>query len=227
MGRRHGVKRFLGRAGALDRRRRVRACRGGQPASLGVARAALLLGLSAPLFVVCHADLPRDAGRPGVCSWLLLGRATRRGRPGRRNGAARSVGADVVRGEVRVRWAAWASRPGAADRAGRVALVRAAIPSACHYAAFHWQTYGDLTPYAVNLVYAGSGTPELLAPARRARESPVSAPRAVGRSRLRPRAVGADPGAGVPGSGAGRATAAAARALLAGRRAVSCWWRHS
>jgi hypothetical protein len=47
--------------------------------------------------------------------------------------------------------------------AGRIALVATAAPIGIHYLAFHWLTYGDLTPYAVNLAYAGSGTPELLA----------------------------------------------------------------
>jgi hypothetical protein len=47
--------------------------------------------------------------------------------------------------------------------AGRVALLATAVPIGIHYAAFHWQTYGDFTPYAVNLTYAGSDTPELLA----------------------------------------------------------------
>jgi hypothetical protein len=47
--------------------------------------------------------------------------------------------------------------------AGRTAVVATAVPLGIYYVTFHWQTYGDFTPYAVNLVYAGSNTPELLA----------------------------------------------------------------
>ena len=47
-----------------------------------------------------------------------------------------------------------------ADGQGRAALVVGGVASALAYGAFHLATYESLTPYNVNLVYAGDSTPE-------------------------------------------------------------------
>ena len=48
-----------------------------------------------------------------------------------------------------------------ADRRGRAALMGLGAASAGVFAWFHVQTYGGLTPYSVNLFYAGQSTAEL------------------------------------------------------------------
>ena len=47
-----------------------------------------------------------------------------------------------------------------ADGQGRAALVVGGVASALAYGAFHLATYESLTPYNVNLMYAGDSTPE-------------------------------------------------------------------
>lgn len=49
-----------------------------------------------------------------------------------------------------------------ADKSGRATLLLLAVPAAGSFAWFHLATFGDLTPYSVNVVYAGSSTGELL-----------------------------------------------------------------
>ena len=48
-----------------------------------------------------------------------------------------------------------------ADTRGRVALLAIGVASAALYAWFHLETFGGLTPYSVNVVYAGQTTVEL------------------------------------------------------------------
>ena len=50
-------------------------------------------------------------------------------------------------------WAVWRSRP-----AGRAVLAAGGAASALAWAAVHLAAYGSLTPYGVNLVYAGEST---------------------------------------------------------------------
>ena len=49
-----------------------------------------------------------------------------------------------------------------ADRAGRMALIIAGTASAGFFAWFHLQLFGGLTPYGVNVVYAGWSTADIL-----------------------------------------------------------------
>ena len=49
-----------------------------------------------------------------------------------------------------------------ADRRGRIGLLSLGLISAAIFVWFHMRTFGGLTPYAVNLVYAGQSTAELL-----------------------------------------------------------------
>jgi hypothetical protein len=126
--------------------------------------AALLVGISAPLFVYATQVYPE---LPAALCVVLLVLLMLRPSPG----AAAGVGATLLL--TAVMWLGVKYAPLVACLAvlvasrltpsGRLALVAVGIPMAMLYAAFHSLTYGDLTPYAVNLVYAGSDTPELLA----------------------------------------------------------------
>ncbi len=51
----------------------------------------------------------------------------------------------------------WKARP-----SGRAALIGLAVPSAVTFVWFHLATFGELTPYSVNTVYAGSSTIEVI-----------------------------------------------------------------
>ena len=159
-----GVKAFLGLLGALTvacayvlSRRTTRHPR----ASLG---AALLVGVSAPTLVYATQVYPEAPAALCVVILVLLTL-----RPG--GAVTRGVWTALLLSALLwlgVKYAPLASCLGllALTRltaAGRIALLATAVPIGIHYAAFHWQTYGDFTPYAVNLTYAGSATPELLA----------------------------------------------------------------
>ncbi|MBI4498104.1 MAG: hypothetical protein HY689_09425 [Chloroflexi bacterium] len=130
------------------------------PAALA---AATLVGGSAPLFIYSAQIYPEGASALLVtaCAWLLLGR-----QPGPRSAVLLALGlsglawlgakyalvgsAIALPGLVRL-------RPGA-----RLLLVALLVPSAAAYAWFHLATYGGLTPYIVNRLYAGSTTVELI-----------------------------------------------------------------
>ena len=49
-----------------------------------------------------------------------------------------------------------------ADRDGRLALLASGVASAAFFAWFHWHLFGGLTPYGVNVVYAGWNTSDIL-----------------------------------------------------------------
>jgi hypothetical protein len=49
-----------------------------------------------------------------------------------------------------------------ADAAGRATLVAAGVASAAAFVAFHLATFGELTPYSVNSVYAGENTGQVV-----------------------------------------------------------------
>ena len=49
-----------------------------------------------------------------------------------------------------------------ADKAGRITLIGAGVASAGFFAWFHLHLFGSLTPYGVNVVYAGWNTSEIL-----------------------------------------------------------------
>jgi hypothetical protein len=159
-----GVKAFLGLLGALTVACAyvlARRTTGRPRASLA---AALLVGVSAPTLVYATQVYPEMPAALCVVILVLLSL-----RPG--GAVARGVWAALLLSALM--WLGVKYGPLAAclgllaltrlTAAGRIALVAIAVPLSIHYAAFHWQTYGDFTPYAVNLVYAGSDTPELLA----------------------------------------------------------------
>ena len=209
LGRRRRRQGVSGVLGALDGRLRLRArAAHDRPAArvAGGGAAGRRLGADVRLR---HAGLPRDAGRavrghPGAAAGCRPGGVRGRGLAT----ALLLVGAAVAGRQVRARW-----RPASGllalarlSTAGRIALLATAVPIGIHYAAFHWLTYGDLTPYAVNLAYAGSGTPELLARHVELCDRLYRLLGPVGRPRVRPRALGADPGAGAARRVAGKPT---------------------
>jgi hypothetical protein len=126
--------------------------------------AALLCGVSAPVFVYATQIYPEI---PAALSVVLLVLTTLQ--PG--GGVARGIGSALLLSAVMwlgVKYAPLVGSLGLLVLArlgatGRLALIGSALLFAVHYLAFHWLTYGDFTPYAVNLVYAGSGTPDLFA----------------------------------------------------------------
>lgn len=133
----------------------------------GHARAALLaaglLGSTAPWFVYAtqvYPELPA-ALLVATGAWLLLG-----ARPGA--GAALGLAASLT-GLVWLgsKYALVGSAlgllalPRLRPRA-RMLLVGLLLPSALVYGWFHLATYGALTPYAVNRLYAGTSTLELI-----------------------------------------------------------------
>jgi hypothetical protein len=158
-----GAKRFLALLGAL-----TIACAyllGRRMTGLAGASliAAVLVGVAAPTFVYATQVYPE---MPAALCVVLLVLLTQRPGGGLVTGvaAAALLGALVWLG---VKYAPLVACIGGLSCArlgahGRAALVAAALAIGVHYAVFHVQTYGDLTPYAVNLVYAGSSTPELL-----------------------------------------------------------------
>ena len=126
--------------------------------------AALLVGISAPMFVYATQVYPEI---PAALCVVILVLMSLPSTGGVRRGLATAL---LLAGLMwlGVKYAPLAACLGFAafarlSTAGRIALVATAVPIGVHYLVFHWLTYGDLTPYAVNLAYAGSGTPELLA----------------------------------------------------------------
>ena len=125
--------------------------------------AATLLGVTAPIFVYSTQIYPEapSALLVTLCAWLLLG-----SRPGRPTAVALALALNglvwlgikygLVGGVIAL-LALGRLRP----PAGRL-LIALLIPSAAAYAWFHLTTYGGLTPYAVNRIYAGSSTLELV-----------------------------------------------------------------
>jgi hypothetical protein len=125
---------------------------------------AAIVGSTAPMFVYATQVYPEVPAALMVtaCAWLVLG-----SRPGllAALGLALGLNALVWLGSkyalvssVLALLALVRLRPRAA-----ALLAGLLIPSALAYAWFHLATYGDLTPYAVNLGYAGTTTPELVA----------------------------------------------------------------
>ncbi|MCX6022825.1 MAG: hypothetical protein NTZ05_14075, partial [Chloroflexi bacterium] len=154
-----GVKAFLGALGGLTAAVMVllayRAT-GSLGAALG---AAVCLGVSAPIFIYSTQIYPESPAAliVAVCMWLSLG-----ARPGWRSAALLALGLNGL---------VWLGSKYALVGAavGLTALVRLRpsarwvlpallIPSTAYYTWFHLATYGGLTPYAVNRVYAGNDT---------------------------------------------------------------------
>jgi uncharacterized membrane protein YbhN (UPF0104 family) len=126
--------------------------------------AGALLGISAPFFVYATQVYPEvpAAFLVTACAWLLLG-----SRPGWLTAVGLVLGLSGLAwlgskyasvGAVLGLLALVRLRPGAA-----VLLLGLIVPSALYYAWFHLATYGDFTPYAVNIMFAGTSTPELVA----------------------------------------------------------------
>ncbi|MBI2864100.1 MAG: hypothetical protein HYX94_06010 [Chloroflexi bacterium] len=125
--------------------------------------AATLLGISAPVFVYSTQIYPESPAALliAVSLWLLLGsRRDWRGALwlalaangliwlGAKYGVVAS--ALVLAGLVRL------------DNRARLLLLGLLVPTTAAYAWFHLSTYGGLTPYAVNALYAGNDTASLL-----------------------------------------------------------------
>ena len=159
-----GVKAFLGVLGGVT----VGLCALVAGRATGRAGAALLaaglVGSTAPQLVYAtqiYPELPAGLVLLG-CVYVLLGR-----RRGVRSAVLLAAGLTalvwlgskyaVVGGVVAALGVARLSVAGRWWLAGLGAL------SAVAYAAFHLAVYGGLTPYTVNLVYAGASTPELVA----------------------------------------------------------------
>ena len=126
--------------------------------------AAALIGSTAPVFVYSTQIYPEmpAAALLAACVWLLLAP-----KPGVRTAVLLAIGLSalawlgskyVIVGGVVALLALVRLQPSA-----RWWLVGLAVPSAAGYAVFHLLTYGGLTPYAVNLIYAGTDTVELVA----------------------------------------------------------------
>jgi hypothetical protein len=125
--------------------------------------AGALFGASAPLFVYSTQVYPEGPAAllVAVCAWLALGR-----KGGWRTGLLLALGLNGLLW-LGVKYAAVAAvlaglgairlRPGA--RIGFLTLLAA---GATGFGWFHLATYGGLTPYAVNRLYAGSTTVQLL-----------------------------------------------------------------
>ena len=159
-----GVKTFLGAIGgatiAMSALLAYRATGRAGPALL----AGALLGISAPLFVYATQVYPEvpAAFLVTACAWLLLG-----SRPGWFSAVGLALGLSGLVwlgskyapvGGVLGLLALVRLRPGAL-----ALLVGLLVPSALYYGWFHLATYGDFTPYAVNIMYIGTSTPELVA----------------------------------------------------------------
>jgi uncharacterized membrane protein YbhN (UPF0104 family) len=159
-----GVKTFLGAIGgatiAISSLLAYRATGRAGPSLL----AGALVGASAPLFVYATQIYPEvpAAFLVTAAAWLLLG-----SRPGWIAAVSLALGLSGL---------AWLGSKYApvGGALGLLALVRLrpgavalfsglVIAGVLHYSWFHLVTYGDLTPYAVNLTFAGTSTPELVA----------------------------------------------------------------
>lgn len=124
----------------------------------------ILLGISAPFFVYATQIYPEMPAALCVVLLALLGLR-------QDHGVARAILAALLLAALM--WLGVKYAPIAITLActlvialgarGRFALVAVLVPLGIHYGWFHIETYGDWTPYAVNFVYAGSTTPELLA----------------------------------------------------------------
>lgn len=129
----------------------------------GALAAAAFLGTSAPLFVYATQVYPEAPAALLVVTsaWLAL-----RNRPGWRVGLALAFLLSALLW-LGIKYALIAAALGVVGLArltvaGRLAAAAFFLPSAGGYVWFHVLTYGDLTPYAVNRLYAGSGTAELI-----------------------------------------------------------------
>ncbi|MGH2351252.1 MAG: hypothetical protein ACRDJN_06520 [Chloroflexota bacterium] len=159
-----GAKRYLGAlAGLIVTFAALLAYRATGHASASLVAAALL-GASAPLFVYATQVYPEAPAALLVtmCVWLLL----------RRGGGWRSavVIALLLNGLawLGVKYAVVGGTLALLGRArlsstGRRLLLLLLVPSAAGFAWFHLAVYGGLTPYAVNTLYAGSDTFQLVA----------------------------------------------------------------
>ena len=158
-----GVKRFLAVLGGATIGMAVLLAyrvTGHLPASVA---AASLIGVTAPLFVYSAQIYPEapSALLVALCAWLLLGR-----RPGWPTAIALALALNGLVwlgikyglvGSLIALLALVRLRP----RPRRL-LIALLIPGAAAYIWFHLATYGGLTPYAVNRIYAGSNTLELV-----------------------------------------------------------------
>jgi hypothetical protein len=141
--------------------------------------AAALLGASAPLVVYATQVYPETPAAlvATAAAWLVLGPGARAapGRPGTAVGGALGWRSGLLLAGAlsTLLWLGTKYAPVAGalgllslarlSPAGRWAAGALLVPSALVYVWFHVATYGDLTPYAVNRLYAGSGTAELVA----------------------------------------------------------------
>jgi hypothetical protein len=126
--------------------------------------AAVLVGASAPVFVYASQIYPEMPAALLVTLVVLLGIG--------RNGSAMH-GALTGLLLIGLLWLGAKYAPLAAclgglsalqlSANGRAALVGTIATLGLPYLLFHVHVYGGLTPYSVNLIYAGSSTPELVA----------------------------------------------------------------
>ncbi|MBI3964238.1 MAG: hypothetical protein HY329_01275 [Chloroflexi bacterium] len=158
-----GVKRFLGALGGLTITFAVLLAYRITGRLVASSLAGILLGLSAPLVIYATQIYPEAPGALLVTAavWLLLGRTL-----GTRAAvllAALLVGLAWLGTKYLVIGALLAllalTRLG---RSGRLVLVTLLGLNASAYLGFHLATYGGLTPYSVNQIYAGSSTLELV-----------------------------------------------------------------
>ena len=154
--------------------------------------AALLVGISAPMFVYATQVYPEIPAALCVVILVLISLPSTGG-VGRGLATALLLAGLMWLG---VKYAPLAACLGLAafarlSTAGRIALVATAVPIGVHYLAFHWLTYGDFTPYAVNLAYAGQRHTRAAGASRGAVRASVPTARLVGRPRVRARALGA------------------------------------
>jgi hypothetical protein len=158
-----GAKAFLGALGGIGVGLAYLLSRRATGPRAASAVAAALLGATAPWFVYSTQVYPEVPAALLVtfAMWILLGRDL-----GPRNGVALAL---TLAGLM---WLGTKYAPVVGmltglsllrlSAAGRVALGVLGLALGAHYFWFHLATYGGLTPYAVNLLYAGQDTVELV-----------------------------------------------------------------
>ncbi|MBI3977696.1 MAG: hypothetical protein HY331_05875 [Chloroflexi bacterium] len=163
LGRLDGVKRFLAVLGGVTVAFTFLLAHRVTGFLVASAAAAALLGMAAPLFVYSTQIYPEAPAALLVTAlvWLLLGR-----RPGRWTAVLLALGLNgLLWLGVKFAFVAGAIAVPTLMRLSpraRLLLLSLLVSSGAAYAWFHLATYGGLTPYAVNRLYAGSTTVELV-----------------------------------------------------------------
>ena len=124
----------------------------------------LAVSLSATSFVYSTEIYPEVPAALAIVTALLA--ASGRERPGSLAAVAVAVGLTAV-AWLGVKYVPLGLLVGVyflvrAQAPGRATLVALAAPGAAFYVWFHLHTFGELTPYSVNTVYAGSSTAEVI-----------------------------------------------------------------